>query len=75
MMSENQSVDGGHREAEWRKVDHRKSSDNDELVLSSVGRGAGSPDPLGADIRKCQTICGMSVCSGRSLLRGSAEVE
>ena len=50
-MSEDQKVDGGRREAEHGKVDHKESSDDKEVVLSSHKKGAGAPDPLGADIR------------------------
>ena len=59
-MSENQKVDGGRREAEQRKVDHREFLDDDEVVLNSHGKGAGAPDPLGADIRDAPENVGQS---------------
>ena len=46
-------MDGGRREAEHRKVyvDHKESSDYEEVELLSHRKGAGGTDPRGADIR------------------------
>ena len=44
-------MDGGRREAEHGKVDHKDSSDEEEVELLSHGKGAGGTDPRGVDIR------------------------
>ena len=44
-------MDGGRREAEHGKVDHKESSDDEEVELLSHRKGAGGTDPPGADIR------------------------
>ena len=40
-------MDGGRREAEHEKVDHTKSSDDEEVELISHGKGAGGIDLWG----------------------------
>ena len=47
----NQRVGGGWREAEHGKVDHKESSDDEEVELLSHRKGAGGTDPPGADVR------------------------
>ena len=45
-------MDGGRREAEHEKVDHKESSDDEEVELLSHGKGAGGTDLRGGgDIR------------------------
>ena len=44
-------MDGDRREAEHGKVDHKESSDDEEVELLSHRKGAGGTDPPGADIR------------------------
>ena len=65
----NQQVEGGCRE------DHRQSSGDDEVVLSSHDKVPTHHAPLGQRLemhRVLRTICGMNGCSRRSLLRGLA---
>ena len=50
-LSWNQRVDGGRREAEHENVDHKESSDDEEVELLSHGKGAGGIELQGADIR------------------------
>ena len=44
-------MDGGRRKAKHGKVDHKESSDDEEVELLSHRKGAGGTDPPGADIR------------------------
>ena len=50
-MNRNQRVDGGRREAQHGKVDHKESSDDEEVELLSHRKRAGGIDPPGEDIR------------------------
>ena len=44
-------MDGGRREAEHGKVDHKESSDDEEVEMLSHRKGAGRIDLPGAHIR------------------------
>ena len=58
-------MDGGRREAEHGKVDHKDSSDEEEVELLSHGKGAGGTDPRGwisVIRRRCRTLSGTSGC-------------
>ena len=46
-MNGNQRVDGSRREAEHGKVDHKKSSDDEEVELLAHRKGAGGIDLRG----------------------------
>ena len=47
---------GGRREAEHEKVDHKESSDDEEVELVSHEKGAGGTDPRGAGFRETPEV-------------------
>ena len=61
-MSWIQRVDGGRRETEHEKVDHKESSGDEEVELLSHGKGAAGTDPRGADIRDTPEVNETSGC-------------
>ena len=68
-MNRNRRVDGGRREAEHGKVDHKESSDDEEVELLAHRKGAGGIDLRGGGggrisviRRRCQTLSGTNGC-------------